>query len=153
MPAPPPPLRSTGKSSLFSLSFRGHAVTRSALLSPAERLSSGMYRLTRQLFPTRPDFAALATVSFLLAPSRPTLHAVPYTEPFASLFTFLGMSLFVRDQNFSASVAWAVGSLFRAQGVILGVGFFGWRYLLRGVWRDGPGFTARHIKAGGPAAS
>ncbi|GAA5867644.1 hypothetical protein JCM3774_001543 [Rhodotorula dairenensis] len=104
------------------------------------------HRLTQRLFPNRPDFAAFATAMFLLAPSRPTLHAVPYTEPFAALFTFLGMLLFLRKRDLLASVAWAAGSLFRAQGVVLGVGFFGWRYLLQDVWRDGPGFSARHIR-------
>lgn len=103
-------------------------------------------RLTRQLFPTRSDFAALTVVMFLLAPSRPTLHAVPYTEPFAAFFTFLGMLLFARSRSFLAAVAWAIGTVFRAQGVVLGVGFFGRRYLLQDVWKEGPGVSARQVR-------
>ncbi|GAA5985201.1 hypothetical protein JCM10908_002567 [Rhodotorula pacifica] len=103
-------------------------------------------RLTRRLFSTRPDFAATATILFLLAPSRPTLHAVPYTEPFSALFTFLGMLLFSRQRDLLASLAWAAGSTFRAQGVVLGVGFFGWQYLLHNVWKDGPAFSRRHLR-------
>ena len=106
-------------------------------------------RLTRQLFPTRPDFAALTVIAFLLAPSRPTLHAVPYTEPFAAFFTFLGMLLFSRGRSFLAAVAWAMGSAFRAQGIVLGFGYFGWRYLLQDLWKDGPGFTARQVRVSG----
>ena len=83
---------------------------------------------------------------FLLAPSRPTLHAVPYTESFAAFFTFLGMLLFSRGESFLAAVAWAMGSAFRAQGAVLGFGFFGWRYLLQDVWKDGPGFSARQVR-------
>lgn len=114
--------------------------------TPCQLSSFLACRLTRQLFPSRPKFAALTALMFLLAPSRPTLHAVPYTEPFAAFFTFLGMSLFSRGRSFLAAVAWAMGSAFRAQGIIIGFGFFGWRYLLEDVWKDGPGVSARQVR-------
>ncbi|GAA5892571.1 hypothetical protein JCM8208_005853 [Rhodotorula glutinis] len=90
-----------------------------------------LHRLTLTLIPPRPRHALLTALLFLFAPSRPTLHGVPYTEPFAALFTFGGMLLFSRGHDVSAAAAWAAGSAFRAQGALLGVGFFGWRYMLR----------------------
>lgn len=110
----------------------------------ADKIS--VLRLTLRLFPKRGDFAATTALLFLLAPSRPTLHAVPYTEPFAALFTFLGMLLFLQNQDLAAAVSWACGSAFRAQGIILGVGFFGWKWILQRVWTDGPGFSVRHLR-------
>ncbi|GAA6023198.1 hypothetical protein JCM8202_001024 [Rhodotorula sphaerocarpa] len=103
-----------------------------------------LHRLTLQVFPKRLDLASMAALLFLLAPSRPTLHGVPYTEPFAAFFTFLGMLLFLRDRDWSAALVWAVGSAFRAQGILLGFGFFGWKWILRKTWFDGPGSAGRH---------
>lgn len=99
-----------------------------------------------QVFPKRLDLASMAALLFLLAPSRPTLHGVPYTEPFAAFFTFLGMLLFLRDQDLSAALVWAAGSAFRAQGILLGFGFFGWKWILRKTWFDGPGLDGRHVR-------
>ncbi|GAA5860133.1 hypothetical protein JCM8547_009195 [Rhodosporidiobolus lusitaniae] len=96
-----------------------------------------LHRLTLRLFPHAPPaFALLNSLLFLLAPSRPTIHAAPYTEPFSAFFTFLGMYLFsspIRGlaTEAAAAVAWGVGGLFRAQGAVLGPGFFGWRYMLQ----------------------
>ncbi|GAA6054109.1 hypothetical protein NBRC10513_006125 [Rhodotorula toruloides] len=93
-----------------------------------------LHRLTVRLFPRRSAFALTTALLFLLAPGRPTLHAVPYTEPFAALFTFLGMLLFYKNRDATAAVAWALGTTMRAQGVVLGLGFFGWKWVLRRTW-------------------
>ncbi|GAA5826030.1 hypothetical protein JCM11251_000098 [Rhodosporidiobolus azoricus] len=109
-----------------------------------------LYRLTQTLFSSSPrSFPLLTSTLFLLAPSRPTLHAAPYTEPFAALFTFAGMYFFSvaplssTDKRgrrkrlertcgeLAAAACWAAGSAFRAQGALLGLGFFGWRYILQ----------------------
>ncbi|KPV74089.1 glycosyltransferase family 76 protein [Rhodotorula graminis WP1] len=90
-----------------------------------------LHRLTVITFPSRPRHALLTALLFLFAPSRPTLHGVPYTEPFAALFTFGGMLLFAQGEDTLAAAAWAAGSAFRAQGAVLGAGFFGWRWILR----------------------
>ena len=89
------------------------------------------HSLTLVIFPYRPRHALLTALLFLFAPSRPTLHGVPYTEPFAALSTFGGMLLFAQGHDVCAAAAWAAGSAFRAQGALLGVGFFGWRWILR----------------------
>ncbi|GAA5911269.1 hypothetical protein JCM6882_004081 [Rhodosporidiobolus microsporus] len=119
-----------------------------------------LYQLTALLFPSapspRPLFPLLTSTLFLLAPSRPTLHAAPYTEPFAALSTFGGMYFFAHSARSgearsggrrargkrvlgetAAALAWAAGSAFRAQGALLGVGFFGWRYILQRPFRSG----------------
>ncbi|KAK4703367.1 GPI mannosyltransferase 2, partial [Phenoliferia sp. Uapishka_3] len=51
-----------------------------------------LHKLTLALHPSR-SFALLTVVLFLLPPSPPTLNAIPYTEPFFALTTFLGMLL------------------------------------------------------------
>lgn len=81
-------------------------------------------------------YAILTSLLFLIPPSQPTLNAVPYTEPFAALCTFLGMYLYVTRQWAAAAGAWAFGSGFRAQGIVLGAGFFGWEFVL-GAWSAG----------------
>ncbi|BGP13410.1 ER membrane glycoprotein subunit of the GPI transamidase complex-like protein [Rhodosporidiobolus nylandii] len=90
-----------------------------------------LHRLTLRLFPSRPpSFALLTSLLWLLAPARATLHAVPYTEPFAALCTFGGMLLFSSSasagrkrwrwgKELGAALCWAMGSLFRAQGATL----------------------------------
>ncbi|GAA5823527.1 hypothetical protein JCM5353_006293 [Sporobolomyces roseus] len=88
-----------------------------------------LYKLTLELSSSRKHSFATALL-FLLAPARAVLHAVPYTEPFAAFFTFAGMLAFVRHRNLFAALLFAVGSTFRAQGAMLGLGFFGWRYIL-----------------------
>lgn len=87
------------------------------------------HRTTLALTSSRP-FALLTATLFLLPPSPPTLAAVPYTEPFAALLSFLGMWAFLRRRHLPAALAWGVGSGFRPQGVVLGLGFFGWRFVL-----------------------
>ncbi|BGP42506.1 ER membrane glycoprotein subunit of the GPI transamidase complex-like protein [Rhodotorula kratochvilovae] len=89
------------------------------------------HRLTLQLFPSRPSFALLTSLLFLAAPARPTLHGIPYTEPFAALCTFGGLLLFFRGRDVPAALVWGAGTAFRAQGAVLGVGFFGWKWVLR----------------------
>ena len=89
-----------------------------------------MSRLTLALHPSSPTFALVTATLFLLPPSPPTLNAVPYNEPFFALTSFLGMLLFARRQRLPAALVWAAGTLFRAQGIVLGPGFFGWHYLL-----------------------
>lgn len=84
------------------------------------------------------SYALVVSLLYLIPPSPATLNAVPYTEPFAAFFTFLGMLLFVKKRNLSAALVWCIGSGFRAQGIILGLGFFGWRFIL-GAWRDPAG--------------
>ncbi|GAA5863459.1 hypothetical protein JCM5353_001246, partial [Sporobolomyces roseus] len=88
-----------------------------------------LYKLTLELSSSRKHSFA-TSILFLLAPARAVLHAVPYTEPFAAYFTFAGMLAFVRHRNWFAAMIFAVGSTFRAQGAMLGLGFFGWRYIL-----------------------
>ncbi|GAA5836386.1 hypothetical protein JCM9279_000371 [Rhodotorula babjevae] len=90
-----------------------------------------LHRLTLAIFPSRPRHALPTALLFLFAPSRPTLHGVPYTEPFAALSTFGGMLLFAQGHDVRAAAAWAAGSAFRAQGALLGAGFFGWKWILR----------------------
>ncbi|GAA6022403.1 hypothetical protein JCM10207_004755 [Rhodosporidiobolus poonsookiae] len=100
-----------------------------------------LHRLTLRLFPLAPpSYALLAALLWLLAPSRPTLHAAPYTEPFATFFTFAGMLAFSssrRGSHLLAALGWGLSSMFRAQGAVLGFGFFGWRYLLDRPFRHG----------------
>ncbi|GAA6007329.1 hypothetical protein JCM10207_001590 [Rhodosporidiobolus poonsookiae] len=100
-----------------------------------------LHRLTLRLFPLAPpSYALLAALLWLLAPSRPTLHAAPYTEPFATFFTFAGMLAFSssrRGSHLLAALGWGLSSMFRAQGAVLGLGFFGWRYLLDRPFRRG----------------
>ncbi|GAA6033138.1 hypothetical protein JCM8097_002964 [Rhodosporidiobolus ruineniae] len=97
-----------------------------------------LYRLTFRLFPSSPrSFALLSSTLFLLAPARATLHAVPYTEPFAALFSFGGMLAYSHGHDLGAALCWAAGSGFRAQGAVLGVGFFGWKYVVRRPFRSG----------------
>ncbi|KAM0786696.1 hypothetical protein ACM66B_002140 [Microbotryomycetes sp. NB124-2] len=95
-----------------------------------------MYRLTLQVFRSH-RMAMTTAVVYSVPPSWPTFHAVPYTEPFAALFTMLGMLLFVKHRSTLAAIVWASGTLFRAQGIVLGVGFFGWHYILRQPWGTG----------------
>ncbi|GAA5954473.1 hypothetical protein JCM21900_006818 [Sporobolomyces salmonicolor] len=104
-----------------------------------------LYRLTL-VFSSIPH-ALLAALLFLLAPARAVLHAAPYTEPFAALFTFLGMLCFARSRHLLAALVWAVGTAFRAQGLVVGVGFFGWKFVLRTGWKDGR-FSLRRLVAG-----
>ncbi|GAA5939639.1 GPI-anchor transamidase GPI18 [Sporobolomyces koalae] len=88
-----------------------------------------LHRLTTALsMPER--YATITTALFLLAPARSVLHAVPYTEPFSALFTYAAMLAYVRHFDLLAAALFAGGTLFRAQGAVLGIGFFGWRYLL-----------------------
>ncbi|KAK4047518.1 ER membrane glycoprotein subunit of the GPI transamidase complex-like protein [Microbotryomycetes sp. JL221] len=108
-----------------------------------------MYRLTLSVFDNRRLALATALI-YTVPPSWPTFHAVPYTEPFAALFTLAGMLAFVHDKLVVASLIWAVGTLFRAQGIVLGVGFFGWKLLLRTPWRHGT-FRLRNLLFGAPA--
>ncbi|KAM0750807.1 hypothetical protein T439DRAFT_348085 [Meredithblackwellia eburnea MCA 4105] len=95
-----------------------------------------LFHLTKSLVPSlRPpknsaNFPLLVAVLFLLSPSPATLHSAPYTEPFFAFTTFLGMLLYLRKQHLLASGVWGLGTMFRAQGVVLGVGFFGWKYVL-----------------------
>ncbi|GAA6057042.1 hypothetical protein JCM3770_005223 [Rhodotorula araucariae] len=90
-----------------------------------------LHRLTLRLFPSRPSFALVTSLLFLAAPARPTLHGVPYTEPFAALCTFGGLLLYFSGRDVPAALAWGAGAAFRAQGAVLGVGFFGWKWVLR----------------------
>ncbi|GAA5995790.1 GPI-anchor transamidase GPI18 [Rhodotorula paludigena] len=90
-----------------------------------------LHRLTSRLYPERPAFAVTSAVLFLLAPARPVLHGVPYTEPFSAFLTFAGMLRYAQDADLAAALLWAVGTLFRAQGAVIGIGFFGWKFLLR----------------------
>lgn len=106
------------------------------LLLPSSRANELTYSLTLRLSSSR-SFALLTALLFLLPPSPPTLHSVPYTEPFAALFSIAGMLLHVQQRDLLAALCWAVGSGFRAQGIVLGVGFFGWRYLLERPWASG----------------
>ena len=66
-----------------------------------------------------------------------TLSAVPYTEPFAAFFTFLGMLYFVQRRWILAALVWGLGGIFRAQGILLGMGFFGWHFILSQSWTNG----------------
>ncbi|BGP34421.1 ER membrane glycoprotein subunit of the GPI transamidase complex-like protein [Rhodotorula toruloides] len=109
-----------------------------------------LHRLTVRLFSRRPAFALTTALLFLLAPGRPTLHAVPYTEPFAALFTFLGMLLFYRNRDVLAAVVWAMGTTMRAQGVVLGLGFFGWKWVLRRTWDGTPSGRLQRLATGIP---
>ncbi|TNY17693.1 GPI mannosyltransferase 2 [Rhodotorula diobovata] len=90
-----------------------------------------LHRLTLHTFPSCPSFALLTALLFLLAPARPALHGVPYTEPFAALCTFGGMLFFAQERDAAAALVWGAGTTFRAQGAVLGVGFFGWKWVLR----------------------
>jgi len=95
--------------------------------NPVLRVTLGLSSSQKHSFAT--------SIAFLLAPARAVLHAVPYTEPFAAFFTFAGMLAFVRRQNLSAALLFAFGSTFRAQGAVIGLGFFGWRYILKEPFR------------------
>ncbi|GAA5898913.1 uncharacterized protein JCM6883_003469 [Sporobolomyces salmoneus] len=88
-----------------------------------------LYKLSFQLFRSR-EYSLATSILFLLAPARAVLHAVPYTEPFSALFTFAGMLSFIQHQDFLSSIMFACGATFRAQGAVLGLGFFGWRWIL-----------------------
>ncbi|GAA5880863.1 hypothetical protein JCM1840_003303 [Sporobolomyces johnsonii] len=105
-----------------------------------------LYRLTLLLLSSTPH-ALLTALLFLLAPARAVLHAVPYTEPFAAFFTFLGMLCFARGRHLLAALVWAAGTAFRAQGVVVGVGFFGWEFVLRRGWKGGR-FSLRRLFTG-----
>ncbi|GAA5950293.1 hypothetical protein JCM3765_004492 [Sporobolomyces pararoseus] len=88
-----------------------------------------LYKLTLDLLKS-PKYSIVTAILFLLAPARAVLHAVPYTEPFSAFFTFAAMLSFVRHQELLSSLLFACATLFRAQGAVLGLGFFGWRYIL-----------------------
>lgn len=90
---------------------------------------TSLHRLSLELTRDK-SFALLAASLFLIPASPATLNAVPYTEVFSALFTFVGMLYFLRRRLILASLCWSVGSIFRAQGIALGVGFFGWHYIL-----------------------
>lgn len=95
----------------------------------SQTLTSLPSRLTLE-YSHSTSFSLTTALLLLVPPSPPTLNAVPYTEPFSALFTFLGMLYFLRRRWTVAAVCWAAGSAFRAQGVVLGVGFFGWQFIL-----------------------
>lgn len=97
-----------------------------------------------------PSFSLLTSILFLLPPSPPTLAAAPYTEPFAALFSFLGMWGFLRRRHLPAALAWAAAGAFRPQCALLGLGFFGWRFVLEEPVRRGKGrWSGRVSLAGG----
>ncbi|GAA5869590.1 hypothetical protein JCM16303_000518 [Sporobolomyces ruberrimus] len=93
-----------------------------------------LYQLTFKLSSSR-QHSLVTTILFLLGPARAVLHAVPYTEPFSALFTFAGMLSFSHHADFVSSLCFAFATLFRAQGAVLGLGFFGWRYILERPFR------------------
>lgn len=94
-------------------------------------------RLSIALFNNK-EYALAVALLYFIPPSPSTLNAVPYTEPFAAFFTFLGMLLYTKKRNVAAAIVWCIGSGFRAQGILLGFGFFGWRFVLR-AWKDADG--------------
>jgi phosphatidylinositol glycan class V len=93
-----------------------------------------MIRLTLTLTHSS-TIAYTTSLLFIISPSPATLNASPYTEPFAALFTFLGMLFFVRQRWFMAAVWWTIGTSFRAQGLLLGIGFFGWQFVIGSIKR------------------
>ncbi|GAA5898936.1 uncharacterized protein JCM6883_003477 [Sporobolomyces salmoneus] len=86
--------------------------------------------LSLHLFRSR-EYSLITSTLFLLAPARAVLHAVPYTEPFSALFTFAGMLTFIQHRDLLSSIMFACGATFRAQGAVMGLGFFGWRWILQ----------------------
>ncbi|GAA6058645.1 hypothetical protein JCM10212_004056 [Sporobolomyces blumeae] len=105
-----------------------------------------LFKLSLRHFGSR-KFAMTSATLFLLAPARAVLHAVPYTEPFAAFCAFAGMLAFSERRHLVAALAWSIGSLFRAQGAALGLGFFGWRFMLEGGWQNGQ-FSAQRFSVG-----
>ncbi|GAA6005245.1 hypothetical protein JCM11491_002633 [Sporobolomyces phaffii] len=95
-----------------------------------------LYKMTLHLSQS-PTHSLVTSFLFLLAPARAVLHAVPYTEPLSAFFTFAGMYSFVSRRHVRSSILFACGTLFRAQGAVLGLGFFGWRYMLEQPFRAG----------------
>lgn len=91
--------------------------------------SLALRSLTLTLFHSK-QHALITSLLYLIPPSPPTALSVPYNEPIAACTTFLGMLAFARKQHLLAALAWSLGTAFRAQGIVLGVGFFGWWYLL-----------------------
>ncbi|SCV70371.1 BQ2448_1765 [Microbotryum intermedium] len=92
-----------------------------------------LYHLTLTLFDSQ--FAHLTSLIYLFAPSPSTLHAVPYNEPFSAALSFLGMACFFNRRYLFAAVVWGLGTVLRAQSIVLGLGFFGWEFFLRGPKR------------------
>ncbi|KAI5478149.1 Dol-P-Man:alpha-1,6-mannosyltransferase, glycosyltransferase family 76 protein [Pseudohyphozyma bogoriensis] len=107
-----------------------------------------LYRLTLSIFPTHPSFAFLSSLLFLLPPSPITLNAVPYTEPFFALTSFVGMEAAMRakPRYLVAAAILGVGTLFRPQGIVIGVGLFGWRLLLVETRARGPFEISRALR-------
>lgn len=95
-----------------------------------------MIRLTLVLT-SKQKFSLLTSILFLIPPSPTTLNSIPYTEPFSALFTFLGMYFYIKNRNLLAAIIWSLGTLFKAQGIILGIGFFGWKFILMSGKRQG----------------
>ncbi|SCZ87535.1 BZ3500_MvSof-1268-A1-R1_Chr2-2g05001 [Microbotryum saponariae] len=107
-----------------------------------------LYYLTSTLFDLQ--FAHITSLIYLFAPSPSTLHAVPYNEPFSAALSFLGMAFFFKQQYLLAAIAWGSGTAFRAQSIVLGLGFFGWECILRGPRRRSAKYEISTLLAGLP---
>ncbi|KAH8119351.1 hypothetical protein DFH11DRAFT_1564543 [Phellopilus nigrolimitatus] len=77
-----------------------------------------LYDLTLHHFRS-PATALLVSLLSLLSSSPPTLRYAPYAEPFFAYLSYKGMLFCARKQFFSASIAFALASMFRSNGTIL----------------------------------
>ncbi|KAF6760027.1 GPI mannosyltransferase 2 [Ephemerocybe angulata] len=75
------------------------------------------------------DVARIATVLALLPSSPVTLFLVPYNEPFYTYLSYRGMYYCAQSQWLKASIAFALASCFRSNGVFL-AGFIIWGILI-----------------------